>query len=260
MTNALNIGVYRWINTTNGMSYIGSSKNLRKRKAEHIRKLVANRHENPKFQNAWNKYGETSFKFELLALCNESDLLWHEQLALNAFDAVKQGYNIAIKAGAPMRGRKTSVATKLKISKAFKGRVLSSEHRRKISEAGRGKKNSPESRLKMSRARRGRPMTSTQKTSLEIGWKHASSPEGKLLRSRASKHSWQTEERRTKAQKYFKGKFKAALAKYLDNPVYCVVCNTPIMPKQETTVSVNRLYGRISCSRACANKARSLEI
>lgn len=58
MNNPFNCGVYRWFNTVNGKSYVGSSANINKRKQEHLKGLTSNNHHSIKLQRAWNKYGE----------------------------------------------------------------------------------------------------------------------------------------------------------------------------------------------------------
>jgi group I intron endonuclease len=59
-------GVYKITNEINGKYYIGKSTKIGRRWSEHRRFLRQNRHDTPHLQNAWNKYGENSFKFEIL--------------------------------------------------------------------------------------------------------------------------------------------------------------------------------------------------
>lgn len=112
-------GIYRIINIVNGKFYIGSSKNLEKRKKEHFRELKANKHANAKLQHAYNKYGKDSFKFEILEhVVDVSSLLNTEQKWLDKFKTYDRevGYNIAINASAPMKGRKHTEETKKRFS------------------------------------------------------------------------------------------------------------------------------------------------
>jgi predicted GIY-YIG superfamily endonuclease len=58
-------GVYIWVNLVNGKVYVGSSKFMCQRKANHIQTLRAKSHHNPHFQAtagvpAWNKGKTTS--------------------------------------------------------------------------------------------------------------------------------------------------------------------------------------------------------
>lgn len=46
--------------------YVGHSKNIKKRWANHRRKLNRGFHENDHLQNAWNKYGKWEFHFSIL--------------------------------------------------------------------------------------------------------------------------------------------------------------------------------------------------
>src|SRR6266704_98047 len=59
-------GVYKITNTVNGKFYIGSAKDIDYRWDCHKQYLRGNYHDNPKFQHAWNKYGENIFIFEVL--------------------------------------------------------------------------------------------------------------------------------------------------------------------------------------------------
>lgn len=59
-------GIYEIRNKQNGMMYIGRSKHVEKREWEHAYRLSKGIHENPRLQNAWNKYGESNFEFSIL--------------------------------------------------------------------------------------------------------------------------------------------------------------------------------------------------
>jgi group I intron endonuclease len=139
MNDWSNCGVYRILNTLNQKVYIGSSADLSKRCQEHFGELKTNKHYNPKLQNAFNKYGESVFEFDVIIYCPTEQLLEKEQLAIDAFDAVHSGYNIALQAGAPMRGRTSSESTKQKLRVAMTGRFVSEDTREKhrVSSTGR---------------------------------------------------------------------------------------------------------------------------
>ena len=68
-------GVYQIYNTVNGKRYIGSSIHIEQRFKEHLRNLRANKHVNANLQSAWNKYGEHSFVFEEVELCEPDQCL-----------------------------------------------------------------------------------------------------------------------------------------------------------------------------------------
>ena len=234
---------------------MGSSSDMRKRRNEHLRKITSGRHENPKFQNAWNKYND--FEFEMLTLCKEADLLWQEQLAINAFDAVRVGYNIAPIAGAPMRGRKASLETKAKLSAAGKGRMKTPEHIAKIAGALRGLKRSAMVKAKMSIQRKGN-LSDRQLINLDKGRTAHHSVESRIKSSQASKLVWQRPEVIMALKVRTQASFELALAEYLQNPTRCEICNKVVMPllSQQDKKFVTRLRNRRHCSRACANKVK----
>lgn len=60
-------GIYKIINKIDGKYYVGSTKDFDKRwRKKHRKQLRGNYHYNQKLQNAWNKYGENSFEFQIL--------------------------------------------------------------------------------------------------------------------------------------------------------------------------------------------------
>ena len=63
---ATKIGIYCIENTINNKKYIGSSKNVFKRKNRHFGDLRNNIHPNKKLQASYNKYGVENFKFYVL--------------------------------------------------------------------------------------------------------------------------------------------------------------------------------------------------
>lgn len=89
-------GIYKIVNSKNGKFYIGSSVNIRKRKHVHFSALKKGNHHSQYLQNAWNKYGESAFTFEVLELCEKEALLTREQYYM---DEYKPQYNIAPIAG-----------------------------------------------------------------------------------------------------------------------------------------------------------------
>jgi group I intron endonuclease len=186
-------GIYKITNTLNGKSYIGSSVNLVKRKNEHFRRLRKNIHENSKLQNAWIKYGETCFIFEIILECPVENLLIEEQTILDEMNSTENGYNICPTAGNTL-GAKHTEESKLKISKskvaankkgtkrpprdpewsrkiseANSGRPLSDSHKLKISEANKGKPKSKEHNLKVSMSNRGKPKSEKHMEALRAG-------------------------------------------------------------------------------------------
>lgn len=99
------IGIYKITNTINNKYYIGSSDDVYKRWKDHIYYLNRNKHINKHLQNAWNKYDEEYFKFEIIEKCNHKDKFIREQFyldKLNPFD--ENGYNICKQANGGKNG------------------------------------------------------------------------------------------------------------------------------------------------------------
>lgn len=133
-------GVYLIKNITNGKCYVGSSIHLELRQKEHFAALASNRHINKHLQNAYNKYGRSSFEFEIVETIPISEnikelLLEREQFWI---DNLKPDYNILLVAGSTL-GFHHSEETKKKISESTKGVKKSEEHAKHIREAQKGK-------------------------------------------------------------------------------------------------------------------------
>ena len=58
-------GIYFIRNVKNGKLYVGSAKSFYLRWNNHRSRLRKNKHHNKHLQHAWNKYGESSFEFEV---------------------------------------------------------------------------------------------------------------------------------------------------------------------------------------------------
>ena len=86
-------GIYKIINQINGKFYIGSSKDLSRRKKDHFRLLKKGINHSILLQRAVNKYGLDNFIFEVIAECSEELLFTIEQKLV---DDLKPEYNIAI--------------------------------------------------------------------------------------------------------------------------------------------------------------------
>lgn len=91
------IGIYKIINTKNNKIYVGSSVDIKKRWSTHRSKLRGSYHVNNYLQNAWNKYGEGAFEFEVIKKVNNyEELISAEQKYL---EKLKPEYNIQLSAG-----------------------------------------------------------------------------------------------------------------------------------------------------------------
>lgn len=166
-------GIYIIRNCVGPKFYVGSAVNLDRRLKFHRWSLKRGNHGNPHLQRAWNKYDESAFDFEVYFNCEEKDLIFHEQLTLDAFTA-RHGreniYNINPTAGSCL-GRKLSEATKIKIGLKSKGRWTGKHHTEetklkiKLNNIGKnkGKHHSSDARKKMSDFRKGKKFSEEHK-------------------------------------------------------------------------------------------------
>lgn len=142
-------GIYVILNTKNGKVYIGQAEDFRKRWVHHTCALNGDYHGNTYLQNAWNKYGAKSFKFQKLEYCEIEQLDDREQHYLDIYMQKGMCYNLAKDARSPGRGRIVSDETRRKLSNSGKGRIVSDETRRKVSAVHKGKIVNDETRRKM---------------------------------------------------------------------------------------------------------------
>lgn len=147
------IGIYKITCLGNKKIYIGSTVNFDKRKKEHWRALKGNYHKNQYLQSAWNKYGESAFKIELVEVLENKDLIlareqkWIEQTRCCDHGI---GFNISPTAG----GTYGYLYTEEQRKNCSKW-VRSEECREKIRLAKLGTRHSKEAREKMSATRSG---------------------------------------------------------------------------------------------------------
>ena len=91
----MSIGIYKIQNLLNGKLYIGQSVDIESRWRIHIVELRNNYHHNTCLQNAWNKYGEDNFLFEVIEECEPMVQFEREQYYLNILNPFdNRGYNI----------------------------------------------------------------------------------------------------------------------------------------------------------------------
>lgn len=100
-------GIYQILNKVNGKVYIGQSININVRFSDHKNKLIKNCHHNKHLQDAFNKYCKDNFEFNVLEEVPTENLTVREQYWLDIKKAYnrKFGYNIAICADSPSKGR-----------------------------------------------------------------------------------------------------------------------------------------------------------
>lgn len=133
------IGIYRIYHKKSGMSYIGQSIDIKKRIQDHFKNDYRSY-----IYNSIHKYGVDMFNWEVLEICDISELDCRECHWIESLDTIRpNGYNL--KSGGA-NGRH-SESSKQKMSEAHKGknnywygRKLSDEHKEKLSKAQRGRK------------------------------------------------------------------------------------------------------------------------
>lgn len=134
------MGIYKIVNKKTNKIYIGSSNDIRLRWNSHKSLLDRGEHTNIHLQRAWDKYSCDSFRFEMVLLCEEFELLRYEQWFLDTTVRWGVDYNFARNATAPMLG----------LVGAFTGRTHTKEAKRKMSESSKGihsGENNPSSKL-----------------------------------------------------------------------------------------------------------------
>lgn len=87
-------GIYQIKNIINNKSYIGQSTDINKRIAKHKTSLRQNKHDNLYLQNAYNKYGEDNFVFNILCKCDFNELDDKEIFYIKQYDSYNNGYNL----------------------------------------------------------------------------------------------------------------------------------------------------------------------
>lgn len=121
-------GVYQIRNKQNGHRYVGSAggRTLQQRLRDHIRALERGVHHNAYLQRACNLYGLEMFEFTPLLFCDKEDVLFYEQLAIDAF---QPEYNLCPTAG-NSTGYKHTAHNKRRMSRLKQGVYAGSKHPR----------------------------------------------------------------------------------------------------------------------------------
>ena len=150
-------GCYIFTNLIDGKKYVGQSRRLDKRIAQHFRK-AENGHGDHVFalHRAMRKHGCDNFTVTRVYVEGEESRQEVERELIRDLRTLTDdnGYNMT-EGGVGGRGR-LSEEYKKKISDANQGREVSPETRRKLSDANRGKELSPEHKKKIGDANRGK--------------------------------------------------------------------------------------------------------
>lgn len=146
-------GIYIITNIINNKKYVGSSKNLSKRKIAHFLKLYNNNHPNIHLQASYNKYGKDVFIFNIIEHVEDiTELVNREQYWI---DILKPEYNKRLIANSNL-GSIFSEFAKLNMSKAMTGEGNNFF----------GKSHSTESKEKMKLAKLGKKLSEDHKTKI----------------------------------------------------------------------------------------------
>lgn len=100
-------GIYAILQLSTGRHYIGSAKSLSGRWGKHLSDLRKNRHHNSKLQNAWNKYGESDFRFDVIERCEVDFLVEREQFFI---DSTLPYFNLLRRARSALGSKHTDAA------------------------------------------------------------------------------------------------------------------------------------------------------
>jgi len=134
-------GIYRICNIVTGVSYIGSSLELRGRFYYHRGFLKRNCHHNAYLQHSFNKHGIEKFNYEVLAISVKNKLYLEklENFFIGYYKKIGKIYNthdVAL-TGYSRKGCKVSEETKEKLRKANIGKKHSNKTKKLLSEIGK---------------------------------------------------------------------------------------------------------------------------
>ena len=157
LTAPFESGIYCIINAVNSKRYVGSAVSLSDRWSVHLSSLRMGKHHNPHLQNAFIKYGEKSFSFEILEYVEDlNDLIKIEQYYIDWLDTCNNeiGYNISPTAGNCF-GIKRSQETRARVSRAKLGANHPLYGKCGKDHPSYGQQRSKEAKEKMSRSHMG---------------------------------------------------------------------------------------------------------
>lgn len=132
--------IYLITNSVTGKYYVGATCNLRRRLSEHKSDLRLNKSKNERLQSDYNKYGESSFKMEILEIIDDyNKVAERESYYISQYDSCDNGYNMTY-GGENFGAHRASQVVLDKMSKAMmgndygKGKHRSFEQRKHYSE------------------------------------------------------------------------------------------------------------------------------
>lgn len=144
-------GVYSITCLPTGKRYIGSaSVSFADRWKTHRHLLRKGTHHSPYLQNAWNKYGEAAFAFEVICTCPPEDCISMEQAEI---DVARPQLNACLVAGS-RKGHRASEETRSRMRAAATEMFARPGVKERLSAAQRKAWADPEIRAKRSEAQR----------------------------------------------------------------------------------------------------------
>lgn len=120
--------IYSITNLVNQKIYIGQTVNPTNRFAYHKNYLRNNKHDNPHLQNAWNKYGEQSFSFNIVECIIVNDVDYLNEREQYWIDNTKASYNI-------IKNVVIGLYPKCNLKNGFKGKTHSAKTKKILSAA-----------------------------------------------------------------------------------------------------------------------------
>ncbi len=115
-------GIYKITSITTGKIYIGCASNVRTRINGHIYALRKKTHNNSYLQNAWIKYGEKNFIFEIIEKCEIINLHAREHYWVTLLNCLDKNIGYNLKPTDPNGCSIHSEETKQKLRIANKGK------------------------------------------------------------------------------------------------------------------------------------------
>lgn len=150
-------GIYKITNSSNNHCYIGQTHNLFDRKTRHITSLNGQYHHNSHLQRAFNKYGEKAFVFNVVLICESSELTYYEQKIVELYNPEYNIHKICVTSPFGIKRTEESKQKTSGVNHWMFGKTMSDEHKKNLSNARKGIYPSEETRKKLSEAKKGKP-------------------------------------------------------------------------------------------------------
>ena len=136
-------GIYCFENLVNGKKYVGQASNLNKRIKDHFRLLYNKKDNCVILQKAWSKWGEKNFNFWIVEECaidllDKQEEYWIKELHSHISE---WGYNVSWGGKSPMRGRKHTKESRIKITNGLIKRFKDPKVIEKYSKMASGENN-----------------------------------------------------------------------------------------------------------------------